>query len=90
MLYIVDKVKVYDAVDGKAVPVNVSAERNPFTGRVVSYSIEAAGEPVEIDVPDEIATIDEVIARFGCAEKAYKFPAEKKAARSASRAPKNE
>lgn len=79
MLYIVDRDKVYNAVDGKAVPVNVSAERNKLTGELMSYCIEPAGEPVEIPVTNDIATIGEVIARFGCAENPYKFPAAKAA-----------
>jgi hypothetical protein len=74
MFYIVDQDKVYNAVDGKAVPVNVSAERNQFTGALSSYTIEEAGAPINVPRTNDIATIDEVIARFGCADKAYKFP----------------
>lgn len=82
MLYIVDQDKVYNAVDGMAVPVNVSAERNKFTGELMSYTIEPVGEPVELECVTDIATVEEVIARFGCAEKAYTFP-KAKATRSA-------
>lgn len=79
MFYIVDKTKIYNEVDGRAVPVNVSATRNEFTGVVTSYSVEAAGEAVEIPETQDVATINEVIARFGCAFTPYKFPAGKAA-----------
>ena len=73
MFRIVNGSEIYNEVDGKGVPVNVSATRNEFTGAIVSYEVEPAGEPVKLPVSPDVATIDEVLARFGCAEKAYRF-----------------
>lgn len=73
MFRIVNGSEIYNEVDGKGVPVNVSATRNEFTGAIVSYEVEPAGEPVKLPVTPDVATIDEVLARFGCAEKAYRF-----------------
>lgn len=73
MFRIVNGDEIYNEVNGKGVPVNISATRNEFTGAVVSYKVEPAGEPVELPVTTDVATIDEVLARFGCAEKGYRF-----------------
>lgn len=80
MFYIVNCAKVYRAEEEKAVPVNVSAAVNQLTGALLSYTVEDAGDPV--DTPDdfEVATIDEVIARFSCSVEPYKFPAKKRSA----------
>ncbi len=74
MFRIVDGDKVYNEVDGKGVPVNVYAKRNEYTGAVISYTVEPAGDAVEMPVTSDIATINEVVARFGCAEGGYRFP----------------
>lgn len=77
MLYVVDRKLVYNEKDGKAVPVNVSATRNPLTGRITTHTIEEAGAPVDLPAPGtcDICTVAEVIARFSCAETPYRFPA---------------
>lgn len=80
MFRIVNGNEIYNEVDGKGVPVNVSAKRNDFTGEVISYSVTAAGEPVELPATSDIATINEVVARFACAEGGYKFPSARAAA----------
>lgn len=76
MLYVVDRKLVYNEKDGKAVPVDVSATRNPLTGRITTHTIEEAGEPVDLPKAGtyDICTVSEVIARFSCAETPYRFP----------------
>lgn len=93
MFRIVDGAKVYNEVGGRAVPVNVSAIRNEFTGAVASWTVEEAGEAVDVPATGDVATIEEVIARFGCASAPYRFPTAqggegKQAARKAARARK--
>lgn len=74
MFRIVNENEIYNEVDGKGVPVDVSAKRNDFTGEVISYTVTPAGEPVELPATGDIATINEIVARFACADGGYRFP----------------
>lgn len=80
MFRIVNENEIYNEVDGKGVPVDVSAKRNDFTGEVISYTVTPAGEPVELPATGDIATINEIVARFACADGGYRFPNGKAAA----------
>ena len=74
MFRIIDNEKVYNEVGGLGVPVNVTARRNEYTGEVISYTVEPAGEGVMLPAGGDVATANEVIARFACAEGGYRFP----------------
>lgn len=78
MFYIADG-KVYkELANGKVCGCDVSAERNPLTGAITSTTVEEVGSEQEVPEGAFPATINEVIAKFGVAEKPLKFKSTKK------------